>query len=195
MILNKNTPPIKTLTLFFILSLSYAILRYHIFGGVSWDQLPLYVMNKVFSLTVVLLLFYKIWFSKVLTTEQREWYTCAIAVLVLVHVLISISLLSPEYYAKFFDAGKMHFKSELSILFGIAAFIAFIGLLLGSLKGNIELAKKFQQAILFLLAVHLFSMGFSGWITPFKWYGAMPPISLVSFMVVLAIVFTKRRVK
>ena len=62
MILSKNTPPIKILSLFFILSLIYAILRYHIFGGVSWDQLPLYVMNKVLALTVVLLLSYHIWF-------------------------------------------------------------------------------------------------------------------------------------
>ncbi len=151
MILNKNTPSVKVLSLFFTLSLVYAVMRYHIFGGVSWDQLPLYVMNKVFAFTVVLLLFYKIWFSKALTEEKKEWYIWVIAGFIFGHVLISLSLLSPEYYAKFFTAGKMHFKNELSILFGIAAFIAFLGFLLSFVKQNKKFARKFQKVILFYL--------------------------------------------
>ncbi len=194
MILNKNMPPVKVLSLFFTLSLGYAVVRYHLFGGVLWDQLPLYVMNKVLALTVVLVLFYKIWFGRVLTAENKEWYIWAIATLVFGHVLISLSLLSPEYYAKFFTAGKMHFKNELSILFGIAAFIAFLGFLLSFTKENKKLARKFQQVILFLLAVHLFSMGLSGWITPWKWYGAMPPVSLLSFVIILSILFVKKKI-
>ena len=192
MILSKNTPPVKILSLFFLLSLLYAVVRYHLFAGVSWDQLPLYVMNKVASLTIVLLLLYTVWFSRVLTAEKKEWYTWAIISLVLGHVLISFSLLSPEYFSKFFDAGKMHFKYELSMLFGIVAFIVFIGSLIAFLKGNVKLVSKFQKMILFLLAVHLFSMGFSSWIVPFKWYGAMPPISLVAFTVLLIIIFVKK---
>ena len=193
MILSKNTPPAKILSLFLGLSFVYAVLRYHIAGEVSWDQLPLYVMNKVFALTIVLLLFYNVRFSGVLSIEKKEWYSWAILALISGHILISLSLLSPEYYAKFFESGKMHFKNELSILFGIATFIAFIASLLSSMKRNMKLAKKSRQVLLFLLAVHLFSMGFPGWVTPFKWYGSMPPISLIAFAVLLAIVFVKKK--
>ncbi len=193
MIWNRNTPPAKILLLFFIISLAYAVVRYQIFGGVSWDQLPLFVMNKVFALTIILLLFYKIRYAKALSAERKEWYSWAIGGLVSGHVLISLSLLSPEYYASFFNTGKMHFKNELSILFGIATLIAFMGSLLASMKGNSTLAGKLQQTLLFLLAVHLFSMGFSSWIEPSKWQGSMPPISLLSFALLVAILFPVKR--
>jgi hypothetical protein len=39
-----------------ILSIAYAILRYHIFGEVPWKDLPLYVLNKGISLSSLVLL-------------------------------------------------------------------------------------------------------------------------------------------
>ena len=32
------------------------------------------------------------------------------------------------------------------------------------------------------IIIHLFFMGYSGWVTPEKWHGGMPPISLIAFV-------------
>jgi hypothetical protein len=37
-----------------------------------------------------------------------------------------------------------------------------------------------------LTGVHLFFMGYKGWLNPGGWHGGMPPISLVAFIVFAA---------
>jgi hypothetical protein len=37
-----------------------------------------------------------------------------------------------------------------------------------------------------LVAFHLFAMGFDGWLAVQKWNGGMPPITLLSFLLVIS---------
>jgi len=43
-------------------------------------------------------------------------------------------------------------------------------------------SRKFLLAALFLGGVHLFFMGYQGWLKPAGWHGGMPPVSLVAFL-------------
>jgi hypothetical protein len=49
------------------------------------------------------------------------------------------------------------------------AFIAFIT------------SRKFMLIALLLGALHVFFMGYEGWLNPAGWNGGLPPISLVAF--------------
>jgi hypothetical protein len=42
-------------------------------------------------------------------------------------------------------------------------------------------SRKFMLFALLLGAVHLFFMGYQGWLSPAGWHGGLPPISLVAF--------------
>ena len=42
-------------------------------------------------------------------------------------------------------------------------------------------SRKFMLTAIFLSAGHVFFMGFKGWMTPEKWHGGLPPISLLAF--------------
>jgi len=44
-------------------------------------------------------------------------------------------------------------------------------------------SRKFMLFALLLGAVHLFFMGYQGWIDPAGWHGGLPPISLVAFTI------------
>jgi hypothetical protein len=112
----------------------------------------------------------------------------------LVHVLISFIVLTPHYFPKFFLEGKYNLIGSLSMLFGILA----IGFLLPLInKKNFSGVyikfknKAFIARIFFtLVSVHLFVMGYNGWIEPGTWPGGLPPITLLSFIIsILPIVF------
>lgn len=110
--------------------------------------------------------------------------------LALVHVLMSTLLFRPEVYGQFFmDDGTLTLLAGLSMLGGVLAFVvlwaynlsfqtflredkAFIGLLT---------SRRFLVWALLLGGVHVFFMGFQGWMRPAGWHGGLPPISLIAF--------------
>ncbi len=179
-------------------SLVYAILRYHVFGGVAWIHLPLYVANKVFSLSGFLLLI----FSSLISLRKHHltgWYRdlyekkdllgFGSLVLIIVHVFISVAILKPEYYDKFFGVdGKLNLTGELSMFFGVAG-LAMMWMVnrFFSIPGGGESNKKSKKLYkkLINLAIiagffHTAIMGIKSWITPWEWYGYLPPISLLA---------------
>ncbi len=173
----------------FTIAMAYAILRYNIFQAVSFEHLPLYVANKAFALSVVLLMFYRPFIRE----NDCSFYNTAVFTLLLMHVFISITILSPEYYPKFFQESQMNLRGELSLLFGISAFVTFIVLQFILQKKKISLTFKLQVwAALILIAGHLLSMGLPGWFTPEKWSGYLPPISLIAFVILVMITVHKR---
>ena len=109
---------------------------------------------------------------------------------VLIHVLMSFLLFTPAVYAKFFLAdGTLTLFAGLSMLFGVLAFV-FLWAYNMSFQTFLREDKAFIQFItsrrfmlfsLLLGAIHLFFMGFEGWLKPAGWHGGLPPISLVSF--------------
>jgi hypothetical protein len=193
----KKQREVKTvISVIFGVSLAYAIIRYQIFGSVPWRELPLYIINKALSLSALLLLLLALslkalekrgWGIAISLLESRATLAKSGFLLLLMHVSISLLLFGSSNYKKFFiEDGSLTLYAGLSMLGGVLAFV-----ILWSIESNKEKRclflsyKNFLYLLFFLLAIHLFFMGFDGWINPSKWHGGLPPISLVAFIFLL----------
>jgi len=171
----------------FIISFCYVLLRYVVFGSVSVAQIPVYLTNKSISLSAVIFLLIA---AQRFKSNNREsgasWGKAALSTSLL-HILLSLSIFSESYYDKLFSEAKLTWQGEMMILSGVMAIFLFI-------QSKRDTISEYRCRIFCLLASaaigsHLFFMGYSGWFTPDTWYGGMPPVSLVSFLVcVLAVV-------
>lgn len=184
----------------FILSLGYAICRYHVVGPVPWKDLSFFVLNKGNALSAFILL--SINFSmgplrKLGLSVPGNWLKSRkilgiIGFLqVFVHLIMSFILLRPSIYPKFFESdGSLTLFTGLNLLGGITAFIF---LWIYNISFNMELRKdrdlirfitsrKVTLFAIFMAGIHLFFMGFEGWLNTGGWHGGLPPISLVAFV-------------
>ena len=179
----------------FALTLGYAVLRYNIAGQVAWSRFPLYVMNKaiIFSGFILLLINYTSMLPlKKSSLKQEVLKHIGISgfLMIILHAIISILLLRPAEYPKFFDANQLNFFAGISIL---TAVIAVVLLWIYNMSFKILYKESFtvkQQrtifsTVLILSGFHLFFMGYKGWFAPAKWFGGLPPISLLSFLFLL----------
>ena len=183
-----------------ILSMGYAVLRYHIFGGVPWKDFPFFIFNKGISLSAFVLLTFN--FSagplkNLGVNVSSGWLNARKAMgmtgflLVLIHVLMSFLLFNPSVYGKFFqENGTLTLLAGLSMLGGVLSFVVLWGYNLSfqthlredqAFIGFIT-SRKFLLAAMLLGAIHLFFMGYQGWLNPAGWHGGLPPISLVGFV-------------
>ena len=183
----------------FLISMSYAILRYHILGPVPWKDLPFYILNKGNALSAFILL--TINFSlgplkKLGVRVPGRWMKSRKVLGIMgflqsfVHVIMSFILLRPSIYEKFFTSdGSLTLFTGLNLLGGITAFIF---LWIYNISFNMELRKDKDLInfitsryvtlfAIFMAGAHLFFMGFEGWLKPEGWHGGLPPISLVGF--------------
>jgi DMSO/TMAO reductase YedYZ heme-binding membrane subunit len=178
--------------------LLYAIIRYNLSGNTPWEQVPLYINNKAISWTVVIIFAttYSIGPLSVFFPKIESWKNLRKPLgfigffLAGIHTVISLSILNPHYYPKFFDGDKMSWLGELSMFFGAVSFIIFYSVSVGS--ASISLEKKRQQwlmvqqlGVFALLITGLHLLGMSGsWLYPAKWLLGLPPISLLAFFFV-----------
>jgi len=175
----------------FTISLIYAVLRYNVFGNVPWEEFPLYITNKAFSLTIVLIFLFTI--KDNLNSKDRKTFFNTAFFLSILHVFISFRLLGPEHYSKFYSENELNLVGYFTLFFGISALIGILVLrsdnLLPTENGKLTIPKKLKNVIVIMIPIfilgHLFSMGISGWLEPQNWHGFMIPISLVGFFVVL----------
>lgn len=182
-----------------LLSISYAILRYHIMGPVPWKDLPFFILNKGISLSAFILLCFNFTLSplKNLGVKVSEsWLNSRKALgmtgflLVLIHAMISFMLFKPAVYSKFFEEnGTLTLLAGLSMLAGVIGFVVLWAYNL-SFQTHLREDKAFIRFITsrrFLLVAllfgifHIFFMGYEGWLKPAGWHGGLPPISLVAF--------------
>lgn len=171
----------------------------NVFGDVSVEQIPMYVLNKSVSFAGLILLGWSRCEGD--PARRRELGTLALA-LVVVHVVLSLTLLNPAYFAKFFHtSGLMTWQAEASMLAGALAFLAICWLFLAS-QGRRERSATSRRAslvpglgrvMLALTAGHVALMGYAGWLTPSRWHGYLPPITLLSFAAALILFFCRRR--
>ena len=183
-----------------IFSIGYAILRYHIVGSVPWKDFPFFILNKGISLSAFILLTFNFGFGPLKNlgaNVPESWLNARKALgmtgflLVLIHALMSFMLFNPTVYGKFFEPnGTLTLLAGLSMLGGILAFVVLWGFNL-SFQTHLREDKAFIQFITsrkFLLVamilggVHLFFMGYKGWLNPSGWHGGLPPISLVAMV-------------
>ena len=183
-----------------LLSLGYTILRYHIVGPTPWKDLSLYTLNKGIALGAFIILTFNFSFgpldnlgikvpSNFLNARKALGMTGFL--LIMIHALISFILFSPAIYAKFFlQDGTLTLNAGLSMLGGVLSFVILWGYNL-SFQTYLREDRKFIRFITsrkFLLAallsslLHLFFMGYKGWIAPAHWHGGLPPVSLIAFI-------------
>ena len=165
-------------------TLVYATLRYNVFKGVPWPQWPVYVVNKAFALSSLILI---VW---ILVRRRRNqssydelwaWTTtCMVA-----HVVLSLAILTPAYYAKYFDGTTFTTVAGTSWLLGtIAAVWLFVCLRrCEPAAGRDDL---WLGMIGLMVGVHAAVLGFAGWFQPSTWPGYMVPITLISFLLGVA---------
>jgi DMSO/TMAO reductase YedYZ heme-binding membrane subunit len=189
------------ITVVILLSIGYAIVRYHIVGPVPWKDFPFFILNKGISLAAFIMLTCNFGFGPLKNlgvNVPASWLNARKALgmtgflLVLIHALISFMLFSPAIYAKFFeDNGTLTLFGGLSMLGGVLAFVVLWGYNM-SFQTHLREDKAFIQFITsrkFLLwamllgAAHVVFMGYEGWLNPSGWQGGIPPVSLVAISI------------
>jgi hypothetical protein len=182
-----------------LLAIGYAVLRYHVAGPVPWKDFPMFIFNKGLCLAAFVLLTFNFSLGPLNSLGVRVpegWLNARKAmgmsgfVLILIHALMSFMLFNPANYGKFFaDNGTMTLLAGLAMLFGV---LGFVGLWIYNLSFQTFLrvdqafirfitSRKFMLFALVLGGMHLFFMGYKGWLNPAGWHGGLPPISLVAF--------------
>lgn len=183
----------------FILSMLYAVLRYHILGPVPWKDFPFFILNKGISLAAFVLITFNFSLGPLKNIGMKVgegWLNARRAIgmtgflLVLIHALISFMLFKPAIFGKFFEAdGTLTLVAGISMLGGVLGFVILWAYNL-SFQTHLSEDKAFILFITsrnFLLVallfgiIHIFFMGYSGWMNPSGWHGGLPPISLVAF--------------
>ncbi len=183
-----------------LLSIAYAVLRYHIVGPVPWKDFPFFILNKGLCLAAFILLTMNFALgplNNLGVSVPQGWLNARKAMgmtgflLVMLHALMSFLLFSPASYGKFFAGdGSLTLLAGLSMLSGVTAFVVLWGYnmtfqtFLREDKAFIQFitSRKFMLFALLLGAAHLLFMGYEGWLKPAGWHGGLPPISLVAFM-------------
>jgi hypothetical protein len=190
-------------TVFVVLlaSTAYAVARYIVFGDVSPEQLPLFVANKAVSLAGLALIGLS---SLAREHERRKELGLTGLALTGVHVVASLGMLTPAYYAKLFgSAGRMTWQGELSMLAGAAACIPLMQLYRATPYGRLpqnqtvpgrSLIPWLGRSALLLTAAHVLVMGYTGWTDWQSWPGRLPPITLLSFLIAVAAVLAKCKI-
>ena len=181
-----------------LFSLGYAILRYHIAGTTPWKDLAFFIFNKTIALSSLILLVFNFTFGPLKnlgTPIPNSWLRARrligiIAFIqVFAHIIMSFMLFNPASYTKFFESnGTMTLYAGLSMLGGVLAFI-FLWMYNISFNSNFRKDKDLIEFItsrkvlliaMLFTGIHLFFMGFKGWLNPAGWTAGIPPISLVA---------------
>jgi len=197
---NKNAAA-SLITGVLILSISYAVLRYHLAGAVPWKDFPFFILNKGLSLAAFVLIACNFGFGplrNIGVPVPDSWLAARKAVgmtgflLVLIHALMSFLLFKPAVYANFFAAdGTLTLLAGLSMLAGVLAFVVLWAYNLSfqtflredKVFISFITSRRFLLVAFILGGVHLLFMGYAGWMKPGGWHGGLPPISLVAFAV------------
>lgn len=198
---NINIPFWSVVLLVFLLSYCYAILRYNVLGPVPWKDLPFYILNKAISLSSFIVLSLSFCMRPLVNLgikipknvfETKKALGMLGFFLSFIHVLMSFMIFNPAVFQKFFlSNGTLSLTAGLSMLGGVFSFVILWCYNL-SLQERLKELKVFNEfmssrgfilMIMFFVGLHLFFMGYKSWLSPTDWFGALPPISLISFII------------
>lgn len=174
---------IKTMITVFLLATAYAVIRYNFFGDVSNENIPTYILNKSISMSAVVFLLLSSWQRAINNHQMAKIWGIRSLHFAVLHIAMSVVLLSESYYPKLYSAGKMNINGEACVLFGVLA--AYVYVLL-STSGSGQRALVLTCLAAGAICIHLFFMGYLGWCDIASWPGHLPPISLISFLVGIA---------
>jgi DMSO/TMAO reductase YedYZ heme-binding membrane subunit len=189
-----------------ILFTAYATLRYNIFKGIPFSEFPLYILNKSISWTglalIVLSYLISTWkklgknIPALIINSKRDLGVIGFA-FISAHILISVINLNPMDYSKLYaNDNSLNLLGQLSLLYGALSYIILNIPFINSFR-NEELKKhekwkKVQNLgyiSIFGVLLHLFFMGYKGWLDFSSWAGGLPPITLLaSFLVLILLI-------
>ena len=185
------------------ISIGYSILRYNVIGNVPWRDVPFFILNKGISLAALILLIFNFSLGPLKQLgitlpnqllDARKSLGVVGFVLTFTHLIMSVAILNPSYYPSFFyDEGLLNARGGLSLLAGV---LSFVFLLIYYISFKPDLKKQYKiiriitsreviLCVLFFIGAHLFFFSYPGWITVYKWQGGLPPISLISFIILI----------
>lgn len=183
--------------------LGYAIVRYVVFKGVPWSHVPVYVTNKSLALLGIGMLA-----LAVARREERRWLGLSGLALILLHVVMSLAILSPAYFAKLYaeptGAKGLSLSGEVAMMSGAVGLMLLLGQAWltalnperqgnGASNATVSM-RKLGWGVLACGAAHCLALGWDGWWPPSSWPGMMPPITMLGVVVVLgAIAFRALR--
>ena len=190
----------------------YAVLRYALVGPVPFSQLPVYLLNKSIAWSALILVCIALSTGSMSRisprlfagwVSQRKFIGLSGFMLATVHVVMSLSILTPSYYPSFFDGQSSTFNllGGLTIQSGVVSWMLLSTLMLVSIP-SVQQSISRQYWLHWqrgaglgaaLLGGGHVLYGFAGWWTPQTWHGGLPPITLLSFLLVV-FMFTIRRV-
>ena len=155
----------------FFLALSYS------FGKISWLRFQDAQIHKQF----------------IKFTGLIGFSLCAI------HVFMSLLMISPAYYPKFYVGDMMNLKGELSMLMGVFSLYFFTIPAITTIPFMQKAVgiKKWQKGQrmgyfgLLTALVHTGVMGVSTWFDVAKWPGYLPPITLIGVTLAFIPLFIK----
>ena len=194
-------------------SLVYAVIRYHLAGDVEWRHFPLFILNKATSLAAVLFVASSYLIGKIIRWHDHDKALRLVVIkfcglmgffLAAVHAFFSLSLLSPAYYAKYFDdIGQLNLEGEIAISVGVLALFCLLAPAVTTLPmmpkaiGGVRWKRnqRLGYVALAFVVVHLVVLGWRGWLAPEDWHGGIPPVSLVAVLVALVPLVVKRKVE
>lgn len=187
-----------------VLTFAYAAVRYVYFGPILAIHMPLYVLNKAFAWSGTALLaaalavgplarLHPAWQGLLRYRRSLGLYGVVLATL---HLLVSLPILNMFYYTHFFQIdGTLKATSELSFLAGSLGLLllAIVGVtsLPGIRQAMPEQRWRHWQGManwaLVLTFAHSAWLGWNGWWRPDQWYGSLPPITLLSCLMILPV--------
>ncbi len=169
---------LKKITIVFVLAFSYSIIRYNVFGIVPIADIPTLIINKAIAFSIIIMLL--LGSISVINKKSDDYseYLDLIKTFAIIHVLLSITLLSQNYYPKLFANEKLTLFANITVLFGVLSFTYMI-----------NNRYRIKSLIIYsLIAIHIFCLGFKGWFEIEKWNGMMPPITLICFLIMIVLI-------
>ena len=118
-------------------SLAYAVVLYHLAGDVPWHHFPLFILNKATSLAAVLFVTSSYLIGKVIRWHDHDKALRLVVIkfcglmgffLAGMHAFFALAMLSPAYYAKYFDdGGRLNLQGEIAVSTGVVALFLLLG--------------------------------------------------------------------
>lgn len=183
----------------------YAAIRYHVVREVPFPDEFLFIANKALALAATLTIglsfllgplarfFPRAFVSRLHLRKSLGLYGFALAS---VHAVLSLVLLTPARYPKFFDAsGAVNLIGEGVFLSGALTFLIFTLVALASVpriaaRMDGKRWKSIQRLgylAYFFVLLHVVIMGFSGWLQASSYRFGLISISLIAALAIILV--------